>query len=130
MGISQDVEIFITGTILEKSISSYLIFVLACMAFGLLMIFLDWAFVKMNQTSLLNLNYKNPKKIPGFVFAYVFGAGGVGFIGAIFNFLNFNINGAIAAGLGWPFILPRLFQAAGGKAKEEEPKQNIEQEVD
>lgn len=123
MNIWNDLALLINGS-LEKSLSGYFTFFLASAFFGFLIFLLDWCFCVTGHKSLLNLGYKSYKKIPFLLLAYVFGAGGVGLMGVMINVLSFHINGAIGAGIGWPVILPRIFQAIEAKA----PEQKIERE--
>ncbi len=125
MDIWHNLLLFIDGN-LEKSSSGYLIFSLASAIFGLLIFLLDWCFYTLKNKSLLNLTYKNYNKIPVLLFAYVAGAGGVGFVGVIINILNFHVNGAISAGIGWPLILPRIFASLEAGVKEQQIRREEE----
>jgi hypothetical protein len=128
MTFFEDLNNFIIGTTIERTLPHFLIFVLACMIISLIVIIVDYAYDTLSGKTVLNLNYKNKDKIKGLVGAYVSGAGGVGFLGLILNFLNLNIMGAAAAGISWPLIFPRLVIAAVKKVNiEEEPKQPINQ---
>lgn len=82
---------------------------------------------KEHHRSFLGLEYGGDwhKKLI-LLIAYVFGSGCGGLILMIGNILNFNIQGAAGAGIGWLVILPRLFHSM----EEGQPEQKKEQEDD
>lgn len=119
----EDLNLLVDGS-LEKSLSSCLIFGLISAFFGLLAIFADWAWtITTNNNSLLKLEYKNREKIPKLLLAFVFGAGIIGFIGALMDILNLNVQGAISSGVGWPFILPRMITSIEAGTKDQPPQE-------
>lgn len=115
-------NLFIDGN-LEKSLIGYLIFALVSTFLGLMIIIVDYCYYCLKRKSLLALEYKNSKKFPLMLVTYVIGAGFVGFFGVIGAILNFHVMGAMAAGVGWPTIFPRIIasvEAGVVEQKEEE----------
>lgn len=102
-------DLFVMGE-LEPSLIGYLIFGLISAFFGLLTIFLDWAFcmITKKEKSLIGITYKYPSRFPLLLGAYVVGAGIVGLLGSIMSILNFHLLGAVSAGVGWLAIAPQI----------------------
>ena len=119
-------DLFVMGE-LEPSLIGYLIFGLISAFFGLLTIFLDWAFcmITKKEKSLIGITYKHPSRFPLLLGAYVVGAGIVGLLGSIMSILNFHLLGAVSAGVGWLAIVPQI--VASREAGEEEEKEEEEE---
>lgn len=117
----QDLILFINGN-LEKSSSGFLTFSLASAIIGLIIVMIDWSIFTTKKKSYLNLTY-DKNKIPALLFAWVIGAGGVGFIGLITNILNFHIMGAVGAGAGWPVLFPRILASVEANVEEQKKKE-------
>lgn len=120
-------DLFVMGE-LEPSLIGYLIFGLISAFFGLLTIFLDWAFCMMTKekkSSFTGISYKHFSSVPLFLVAYVVGAGIVGLLCSIMSILNFHLLGAVSAGVGWLAIVPQI--VASREAGEEEEKEEEEE---
>ncbi len=125
MDIFQDLFLFMDGN-LQKSSSGYLIFSLASIIFGFVIFLVDCSFYMLKNKSLLEIDYMDIKKIPFQLIAFCIGAGGVGFIGVVFNLLNFHIVGAAAAGISWPFIFRKILGLLETNVEEQKIKEEEE----
>ena len=84
-------------------------FSIACIFIALILIAGDWCIYTIRQKkSFLGLEYEKLNKNQ---FAYVLGAGIVGFLGILANILNNNIQTILSVGVGWPYILIQIVKS-------------------
>jgi len=94
-------------------------FAIASSFFGMLVVILDFLMVKtLNKNSLLKLSYIG---IKGFFVFIMWGVGsGIGgCLGAAIGIFEINRIAAVAIGVAWPLVLPRLLTTANSELSTE-----------
>lgn len=88
----------------------YLIFGVASAFIGLIVVIFDSILWSVRRRSLLGLSYSGVKIFVVWGLWGV-GAGIGGFMGGIINIFQMNLQACASVGIGWPLILPRIFES-------------------
>ncbi len=115
------------GVIPENGSSLNLLIFASCSAImGILAVILDWISFTLLGKSLLKLAYGGSKSFR-FLVLWGLGAGIGGFLGASFHIFEIHRVACLTAGIGWPFVIPRLVESVRTTRKEEVQKEEEEE---
>jgi hypothetical protein len=93
-------------------------FALTCGGIGLIVVVIDLLVFKLQGNSFLKLGYPSTGKTVGMLLLWGLGAALVGWLGAVAQMLQLNMQAALAVGGGWPAIVPRLISTAGKEVEQ------------
>ena len=103
----------------------YGIFAVGSSIMGMLVVLLDIMLFYATKRSALNLTHKGLNSVL-FILLWGLGAGLGSFLGAAAGILQINRAACLSAGIGWPFILPRLIEGSSVGALEDEQEEEEE----